>query len=130
MIGRNIFALACLGAFTSASKRFWSPYTWMRDQEDRHLAVSIKDFFTVLNKEEENADEETGEDASEDASEDATPMIEKLDGNRVRILEDTLLSDYIQVNYWMWEPIVCDPEHPDMPCDTQEEDKKTEGDED
>jgi len=85
-----MFALACLSAYTEASKRIWSPYTWMREKEDRHLATSIKDFFHVLKEGEEDEEDE---------------LITKLDGNKVRMLNDTLVSDYITVNYWMWEPV-------------------------
>ena len=37
------------------------------------------------------------------------------------MLDDTLVSDYITVNYWMWEPIKCDPDDPDQGyCDDQD----------
>ena len=83
MIGRNMFALACLSASTLASKRFWSPYTWMREKEDHNLTSSIKEFFHVVK------DEEGTVDGDEDA------LIKPLDGNRVQMLDDTLVSDYI-----------------------------------
>ena len=94
MIGRNIFALACLSAFASASKHFWSPYTWMREKEDQKLSVSIKEFFQVLKDEKDAAD-----------GEEEYALIKPLDGNRVRMLDDTLLSDYIIVDQWIWEPV-------------------------
>ena len=109
MIGRNIFALACLNAITAANKRIWSPYTWMRDKEDQRLTQSIREFFTIADAKDE--EEEPDEDA----------LIKPLGDNRVRMLDDTLLSDYVTVNYWMWEPIKCDPDKPDMYCDSEED---------
>ena len=109
MIGRNIFALACLSAIIAANKRIWSPYTWMRDKEDQKLTQSIKEFFTIAKEKDEN--EETDEDS----------LITPLGDNRVKMLDDTLVSDYVTVNYWMWEPIECDPDKPEMYCDSEED---------
>ena len=104
MIGRNIFTLACLNAtFASASKRFWSPYTWMREKENHNLTSSIKEFFTVVRDGEGEVDEDA--------------LIKPLGDNRVQMLDDTMVSDYVTVNYWMWEPIECDPDHPENYCD-------------
>ena len=30
--------------------------------------------------------------------------IEQLDGNRVKILNDTIVSDYIFIEYWQFDP--------------------------
>ena len=123
MIGRNIFALACLNAISSANKRIWSPYTWMRDKEDQKLTQSIREFFTVVEKKKKKDEEKENEDDETDAAdkEDENSLIKPLGNNRVRMLDDTLVSDYVTVNYWMWEPIECDPEQPDMYCDTEED---------
>lgn len=105
MIGRKAFAVACLGATTLASKRLWSPYTWMRDKEDRNLTNSIKDFFSVL------------KDEGDAGASDEDALIKPLGNNRVKMLDDTLLTDYITVNYWMWPAIECDEEDPSSYCD-------------
>ena len=47
--GVTAFALACIAAVAECRfeqpLRAWSPYTWMREKEDRRLSEAIGKFF-------------------------------------------------------------------------------------
>ena len=62
-----------------------------RDNADANLDASIKDFFKRTKQ------------VSEEGDEEESGLITPLGNNRVKMLDDTLVSDYIEVNYWQWE---------------------------
>ena len=85
-----LFALACISSLAASRPRIPSPTTWLRDKVDVKLDASIKDFFDL-------AREEDGSDTDEQK------LIKPLEGNRVQMLDDTLVSDYISVSYLHWD---------------------------
>ena len=67
-----------------------------RDKADLNLDASIKDFF-------QKATQVSGDDI-------ADPLITELGNNRVKMLNDTLVTDYIEVDFWKWEDLSNDDE--------------------
>ena len=107
MTGLNSIVLTLL-AFLSLNSiaegrrtlHWWNPITWLREKEDHRLSASVAEFFSNLKQEGEGDTEDSeGEDADEKKKK-KKDLIEQLDGNRVKILNDTIISDYIFIEYW------------------------------
>ena len=96
MIGQNkiaTFAVACLAVLANANmRRLPSFRTWMQEPANSHLDMSIKEFFT---KAQDDQDEE-----------DPYGIIKPIGNNRVKINDDILVSDYISVQNWYWDDVV------------------------
>ena len=85
---------------------WWNPITWLRDKEDHRLATSVAEFFSNLKQEGEDTDDSEGgegEDGEKKKKDKMMDKIEQLDGNRVKILNDTIISDYIFIEYWQFD---------------------------
>ena len=94
----TLFAVSVLGVISSLvdakNPRLPSWRTYMRDAEDPKLSMSIRDFFEAA-----QADGEDDDGTMETRNGD----IKRLENQRVKLLEDTLISDYIGVNTYMWD---------------------------
>jgi len=102
----TLLALTCLTSLAEGNRalRWWNPITWLREKEDHRLAASVSEFFSNFKQEgEDNEDSEGGEGEGDDKKK-KKELIEQLDGNRVKILNDTIISDYIFIEYWQFDP--------------------------
>ena len=120
----TLLALSCLTALAESHRRtlhWWNPITWLREKEDRRLAASVQHFFSNLKQEgEDTTEDNNGEGGDADKKEEKKELIEQLDGNRVKILNDTIISDYIFIEYWQFEPEYDDVNNPseEQPADS------------
>ena len=110
-----------------ARPRLPSFQTWMRDKQDVHLDVELKEYLGVLSadqdddKTEEKKDTRTPEEIME-----ALQNIKRGQGKIVKFHDDMILSDYIAVDTWVWDDT---PSFIPRKSEWVENDKK-EGDED
>ena len=104
----TLLAISCLTSLAEGRRtlHWWNPITWLREKEDHRLAASVSEFFSNLKQEGEDTDDnsEGGEGEEGDEKKKKKDLIEQLDGNRVKILNDTIISDYIFIEYWQFDP--------------------------
>ena len=105
----TLLALTCLTSLVESRRtlHWWNPITWLRDKEDHRLSTSVAEFFSNLKQEGEDTDDSEGgegEDGKDKKKKMMEDKIEQLDGNRVKILNDTIVSDYIFIEYWQFDP--------------------------
>ena len=107
MVGQKVtvtlFAVSCIAAIGEAHIRAWSPYTWMRDKEDPKLSSAIREFFEKVAQEADDAVDEDKPAGDDTTAADDDELMVPIGNKKVRILEDTIISDYIAVNNWYWQ---------------------------
>ena len=103
----TLLAITCLTTLAEGNRtlHWWNPITWLREKEDHRLAASIQQFFSNLKQEEgEETENDSEQGEGDDKKKKKKELIEQLDGNRVKILNDTIISDYIFIESWQFDP--------------------------
>ena len=92
MTSMKLAVAACISAtLANANLRLPSPTTFLQEKPDPRLASSVQEFFTLT----------VGDDGTTMSTQSGD--IKQLGGNRVQIIDDTFVSDYINVGFWDYD---------------------------